>query len=135
MGVSDPSLALSTFLLHHLPITKEEHHQQLTSGDHHGHTKPATAYLSLPLEDGSCCTVHAALVRNSLNTITAVLMPEVMLVNECPWQLELIELILGDDEEEEGSVWDGKVLVGVRREKKTVLRPSDKAVCVRKQVN
>lgn len=133
VGNSDPSLALSTFLLHHLPVSKEEQDCEDNSGNR-STTKPAIAYLSLPLEDGSYCTVHTALVRNSLNTINALLLTEMKVVNECPWEVELAELVPGEDEKEE-ALWEGKVLVGERKEKKTMLRPSEKAVCVWREVS
>ena len=135
---SDPSLALSTFLLHHLPISKDDPAAAAAIDDHEKTTanpssKPAIAYLSLPLGDGSRCTLHAALVRNSFNTITAVLQTDTVFVNECPWWVELVEVVEGTSEERE-AVWEGKVLMGERREKTTVLGPADKAVCVHKQV-
>ncbi len=131
---SDPSLALSTFLLHHLPVSKDDPAilDQKTAEDIPS-SKPAIAYLSLPLGDGSSCTLHAALVRNSLNTITAVLQTDIVVVNECPWEVELVELVEGESEERE-AMWEGKILVGDTREKATMLGPMDKAVCVHKQV-
>lgn len=133
IGRSDPSLALSTFFLHHLPISKDDSSLDQKTADNPS-SKPAIAYLSLPLGDGSSCTIHAALVRNSLNTITAVLQTDLVIVNECPWEVEVVELVEGESEERE-AVWEGKILVGERREKTTVLGPKDKAVCVQKQVN
>ena len=130
---SEPSIALSTFLLHHLPVSKDDLDLKTTAEDKPS-TKPAIAYLSLPLGDGSCCTLHAALVRNSLNTITAVLRTDAVIVNECPWGVELVELVEGESEEREAA-WEGKILVGERREKVTMLGPKDTAVCVHKQVN
>lgn len=131
---SEPSLALSTFLLHHLPISKDDPATPDKRTVDSPSSKPAIAYLSLPLSDGSSCTLHAALVRNSLNTITAVLRTDVVIVNECPWEMEVVELVEGESEERE-AVWEGKILVGEKREKTTVLGPTDKAVCVHKQVN
>ena len=55
-------------------------------------------------------------------------------MNECPWEVELAELVPGEDEKEE-ALWEGKVLVGERKEKKTMLRPSEKAVCVWREVS
>lgn len=130
---SDPSLALSTFLLHHLPISKDDPAIDQETTDNPS-SKSAIAYLSLPLGDGSSCTIHAALVRNSLNTITAVLRTDVVIVNKCPWEVEVVELVEGENEERE-VVWEGKILVGETREKIMVLGPADKAVCVQKQVN
>ena len=133
LGQSEPSLALSTFLLHHLPISKEEGGQEQTSATSHK-TKPAAiAYLSVPLEDGSSCTVHATLVRSSLNTITAKLLPEMMIVNKCPWKMEVAELVTGEDKRDE-ALWEGKVLVAERRERTTVLESWESTVCVWKQV-
>ena len=62
-----------------------------------------------------------------------MLFAETMVVNECPWEMELAELVPGDNEKEE-ELWEGKILTGDGREKKTILGPSDKAVCVWKQV-
>ena len=59
-------------------------------------------------------------MRNALNTITAVLQTDVVIVNECPWEIELVELIVGESEERE-ALWEGKILIGERREKTTVL--------------
>ena len=132
---SESSLALSTFLLHHLPVSKDDLDQKTAAAEDKPSTKPAIAYLSLPLGDGSCCTLHAALVRNSLNTITAVLRTDAVIVNDCPWGVELVELVEGESEESE-TAWEGKILVGERREKVTMLGPKDTAVCVhKKQVN
>ena len=133
IGRSEPSLALSTFLLHHLPISKDDPALDQKTTDNPS-SKVAIAYLSLPLGDGSSCTIHAALVRNSLNTITAVLQTDVVIVNECPWKVEVVELVEGESEERE-AVWEGKILMGERREKTMVLGPADKAVYVQKQVN
>lgn len=130
---SEPSLALSTFLLHHLPVSKDDLDQK-TAAEDKPSSKPAIAYLSLPLGNGSCCTLHAALVRNSLNTITAVLQTDTVIVNECPWGVELVELVEGESEEREAT-WKGKILVGERREKVTMLGPTDTAVCVHKRVS
>ena len=63
-----------------------------------------------------------------------MLQTDVVIVNECPWEIELVELIVGESEERE-ALWEGKILIGERREKTTVLGPTDKAVCVQKQVN
>lgn len=74
------------------------------------------------------------LVRSSVNTIAAVLLTEVMIVNECPWEVEVDQLVAGDDEKDE-SLWEGKVLVADTREKRTILEPSERAVCISKQVD
>ena len=47
--------------------------------------------------------------------------------------MEVIELVAGESLEQE-ALWEGKILVGERREKMMVLGPLDKAVCVQKQV-
>ena len=134
VGHSEPSLALSTFLLHHLPISKEDKEEEETSTTASDKTKlAAIAYLSVPLEDGSSCTVHATLVRSSLNTITAQLLPEMMIVNKCPWKMEVAELVAGEDERDE-ELWEGKVLVAEKRERITVLESSESTVCVWKKV-
>ena len=123
-------MALSTFLLHHLPISKDDEDKEQISDKK---TKPAIAYLSLPIDEASSCTVHAYLVRNSLNTVTAQLFTEMTVVNECPWEIELAEIVPGDDETEE-ALWEGKILAGEKQEKKAILEPLGKAVCVWKQV-
>ena len=74
------------------------------------------------------------LVRSSVNTIAAVLLTEVMIVNECPWEVEVAQLVAGDDEKDE-ALWEGKVLVADTREKRTILEPSERAVCISKQVD
>ena len=63
-----------------------------------------------------------------------MLLTELMVVNECPWEMEVVELVAGESEEKE-TLWEGKVLVGEKREKMTLLGPSEKAVCVQKQVD
>lgn len=63
-----------------------------------------------------------------------MLQTDVVIVNECPWEVELVELIAGESEERE-ALWEGKILVGEKKEKITVLGPKNKAACVQKQVN
>ena len=63
-----------------------------------------------------------------------MLRTDAVIVNECPWGVELVELVEGESEEREAA-WEGKILVGERREKVTMLGPKDKAVCVHKQVH
>ena len=55
-------------------------------------------------------------------------------MNKCPWEVELTQLVAGDDEKED-ALWEGKVLVGERKEKKTVMQPSEKTVCVWREVS
>lgn len=131
---SNPSLALSTFLLHHLPVSHDDHTFEESPSSDRRLKKPAIAYFSLPLENGYSCPVHAVLVRNSLNTITAVLKTEFMVVNRCPWEVELVELISGENKEKE-ALWGGKVLVGETIEKRVTLGVGEEAVCVQKQVS
>ena len=121
---SEPPLALSTYLLQHLPLPDKV--------DNHGSFKPATAFLSLPLDNDSSCCVHAALLRTSLNTVAVELRAETILINKChSLSIQLVESITGEDERK----WEGSVLVREKRERLTLLEPFDEAVMVQKQVS
>ncbi len=82
---SEPPISLSTFLLHHLPFSSEK--SLLNSSD------SSSSVISLPLSDGDTrvCKLHTVLVRDSWNTITAVLRPEWILWNQTDLTLFLIE--------------------------------------------
>ncbi len=86
IGVSEPSVSLSTFLLHHLPFSPEQ--QPL---------KSSLLRLSLPLDDrnGRCCKIHALFLRSTLNTITVELRPDVTVSNQTSLSFDLVEPSLG----------------------------------------
>ena len=58
--------------------------------------------VSLPLNNGSHCSLHAILERNPVNTITLHLLPDVMVANRCPHSVQL--LTRAPDNGDEGGV-------------------------------
>lgn len=126
-ALSEPPVALSTFLLQHLPSDNNRNQTD---------TKPATAFLSLPLDDASSCSVHAALLRSSSNTITVKLRPEAMLVNECSHlSLQLVEVIIGKEKKSEEGVREGEGVTVTKKERVTCVEPSGMSVLTQKEVS
>ena len=81
--------------------------------------------VMLPLDDGSCCSLHAILERNPTNTVTLHLLPDVLLVNRCPVPIRVLTRLQEIRDEEEGDVM----------EVASVLNPNDVAILPQDKVH
>ena len=129
--VSEPAVALSTFLLHHLPfstaIQLNEEEWPYNTPTRASESPPfqlipptSTTTLTLPMEGNHYLSLHTTLTRSRANTISVLLWPDTLLINSSPMPVQVVE------------EWSGEKEAG-RRE--TMLQSTEVGVVIGKEVS